>query len=395
MKYIPRVLTQKIQQALNRGKSVLLLGARQTGKTTLIQQFSVNFKLSFIQPVIRQRYEQIPGLLTGELEVLAENNPDKILVWIDEVQKVPAIFDVIQDLIDREIAQFILTGSSARKLRASHSTNWLPGRLVVLRLDPFIQTELNNSNLTIPLEDLLLYGTLPGIVMLDHTIDKETDLASYVNTYLEEEIRAEALVRKIGHFSRFLALAASESGQIVNFRKLSQEIGVAHTTIADYYQILEDCLVAARIEPFHNSKTRRRLMKAPKYLLFDLGIRRISAREGRQLPAYYWGHLFEQWVGLELIRYLHSTPIIGRLYFWRDSKGPEVDWVLEHHGILTPIEVKWTDQPRYSDAKHLVLFKKENPNINHAWLVCRTPRKVKLAEGIYACPWQELSSILQ
>lgn len=387
---IERQIKQKIQEALDRGKSVLLLGARQTGKTTLFSQFTVDLRLSLVQYNVRQRYERSPELLGYELEALYEDKARQVTVWIDEIQKVPALLDAIQDLIDRKIVKFLLTGSSARKLRAQMNTNWLPGRLVVLYLDGLMQSELVKANRIVPLNELLCYGTLPGIINTLNPEHKEIDLETYVNTYLEEEVRSEALVRKIGSFSKFLTLAASESGQIVNFTKLSQEIGVAHTTIASYYQILEDCLIAEPIEPITKTKVRRRLIKTPKYLFFDLGVRRLSAREPNHFPQSYWGHLLEQWVGLEIIRHVRSFQIPAKLYFWRDANGPEVDWVLEWKGSYVPIEVKWTERPTYRDSKHLELFKKEYPNTQKAWLICRTPHKLKLAEGVYACSWSSL-----
>lgn len=167
------------------------------------------------------------------------------LVIIDEIQKVPPLLDVIQEIIDQKLAQFILTGSSARKLRREKTLNLLPGRLVSLRLDPLLHEEL----LDLGLEAMLTYGALPGIALQANNDDRETDLSSYVETYLEEEIRAEALVRNIGQFSRFLEYAGLESGSIVNYSALSQEIGVSHTTIASYFEILEDCLITERVDP--------------------------------------------------------------------------------------------------------------------------------------------------
>lgn len=390
MKIITRQITEQITHTLTRGKSILLLGARQTGKTTLCSQFKVDLAISLVNPRLRQRYEQSPELLLGELEALAEDKQKKLIVWIDEVQKVPHLFDTLQELIDTQKAQFLLTGSSARKLRAYADANWLPGRLVVFYLDPLMQTELQNSPYSLKLESILQHGTLPGIITTVSDQDKETDLKAYVQSYLEEEIRAEAVTRQLGPFSKFLILAASESGHMVNLSKLSQEIGVAHTTIANYYRILEDCLIATPIEALTISKTRRRLSKTPKYLFFDLGVRRVSAREAKDFPQSYWGHLFEQWVGLEILRHLRSKHIDGQLYFWRDANGPEVDWVLEINNQYIPIEVKWTDKPTHQSIKHLKLFQSEYSNTTHAWVICRTPYKVKLADGIYACPWEML-----
>jgi len=392
MVYINRLIESSLHAILQRGKSILLLGPRQTGKTTLFSRFNTDLTLSFIQPKVRQHYERDSSLLSGEIEFLAEQKKKKPLVLLDEIQKVPEAMDIVQDLIDRQIAQFILTGSSARKLRSNSKVNLLPGRVVSLRLDPLILSE--SASLSSSIIDLLLYGSLPGILSLSNPLEKEQDLTSYVTTYLEEEIRAEAVVRKLGAFSRFLLLAAAESGNLINFRKLAQEIGISHTTIGDYYQILEDCLIVERIEPFLPTSTRRRLTKSPKYLFFDLGVRRLSADEGIHPPTTYLGKLFEQWVGLELIRCARLTNERTKVYFWRDMNGPEVDWIVKKEDHLIPIEVKWTTHPTRDHSKHLELFKSEYPNVSKAYIVCQIPRQMKLSEGIYAIPWQEVDSII-
>lgn len=392
MKYIQRLLEERIRHAISRNKSVLLFGARQTGKTTLTGRFHPDMTISFIQPDIRQRYEKSPQLLGGEVEALAsKTSGDRPLVILDEVQKVPGILDVVQDLIDRGKANFILTGSSARKLRRSAHVNLLPGRVSVFKLDPFSLNELPAKNL----EERLLYGSLPGILLVQNLSDRESDLESYVTTYLEEEVRAEAAVRNLGHFARFLELAASESGRIVNLRKLSQEIGVSHTTIGAYYQILEDCLIAEKIEPLTQSKTRKKLTKSDRYLFFDLGVRRLAAREGTKLSRDTLGRLFEQFVGLELLRYAHARNHSTKIHFWRDPDGPEVDWIIDREGIYTPIEVKWTDRPAPGDIRHLEVFLSEYKSAKTGYIVCQTPRKIKLSDNVYALPWQALESLFR
>jgi predicted AAA+ superfamily ATPase len=391
MKYINRLLEDKIKHALGRGKSILLLGARQTGKTTLINRFKHDLLISFMQPDVRQRYEKSPHLLKGEVEAMVPSGTDKrLLIILDEVQKVPAILDVVQDLIDRGKASFILTGSSARKLRSGVKLNLLPGRVVVLHMDPLSLREFPAKDLN----DRLLYGSLPGIITVPAFSDRDIDLESYVTTYLEEEIRAEAVVRSLGHFARFLELAASESGDIINLRKLSQEIGVSHTTISAYYQILEDCLIAERIEPLTKSKTRKKLTKSGKYLFFDLGVRRIAAREGAKLSRDTMGKIFEQFIGLELLRAAHINGHATTIRFWRDPDGPEVDWVIDQDGIYTPIEVKWTESPAKSDIRHLEVFLSEYKSAKTGWLICQVPRKVKLSERIFALPWQSINEII-
>jgi len=392
MNYIPRLLEQPIKHALVRGKSVMLLGARQTGKTTLINHLHPDLTISFIKPVVRLRYEKNPSTLTGEIEAFVEGKEKLPIICIDEVQKVPDILDVIQDLIDRKVAQFILTGSSARKLRLGTKVNLLPGRVVVFKCDPLTLKELVDTKINLP--DLLLQGSLPGIITTETPADKQLDLSSYVTTYLEQEVRAEALVRQLGTFAQFLTLAASEAGNIININKLSQEIGISNATISSYYQILEDCLIIERIEPFIQTKMRRKLTKTPKYLFFDLGIRRVCGDEGTKLPIKQMGLLFEQWVGLELIRMARLTIEPIKIHFWRDPDGPEIDWVIKTEEELVPIEVKWTAQPTRQDIKHILLFMKEYPNANKGYVVCQTPQKIKLADNIYALPWQELDTLI-
>ena len=391
MKYIQRQLEAKIQRALGRNKSVLLLGARQTGKTTLIGRFDPDLSISFIQPDVRQRYEKSAHLLKGEVEAIAPVPVGmRPLVVLDEVQKVPDILDVVQDLIDREQANFILTGSSARKLRRGAHVNLLPGRVTTLRLDPFSLSEFSSKDLN----ERLLYGSLPGILAVQNALDKETDLESYVTAYLEQEVRAEAVVRNLGHFARFLELAASESGSIVNLRKLSQEIGVSHTTIGAYYQILDDCLIIERVEPLIQSKTRKKLTKSEKFLFFDLGVRRLAAREGAKLSRDTLGKLFEQFIGLELLRAAHINSPAVKIRFWRDPDGPEVDWIVDVNGAYTPVEVKWTENPTPGDARHLEIFLSEYPSAKAGYLVCRVPRKTKICERIFALPWQSVSELV-
>lgn len=395
MVYLNRHILPAIQHTLKRGKSVLLLGARQTGKTTLIHhQIKPDIYYSFIQPAIRQIYEINPSLLAGEIEaeVRLKQLKDPVIV-IDEIQKVPLVLDVVQDLIDRRVARFILTGSSARKLKHGANINLLPGRVVLMHLDPLLLTEMTQP--LPPLQSLLLYGSLPGIFTEPLDQDKHADLTTYVKTYLEEEIRAEALVRNIGHFAKFLLLAASESGNLINLTKLSQEIGVAHTTIAGYFQILEDCLIAERIEPLTHSSTRSRLSKAPKYLFFDLGVRRLCAEEGINLPIANMANLFEQFVGLELIRHTHRISASSKILYWRDHAGPEVDYIIQQDHNYIPVEVKWSTHPTEKDCRHIKLFLEEYKNSSEGYIVCQTQKRYLLADNVTAIPWQEIGLILE
>lgn len=388
MKYINREIQGPLEHHIKRGKSILLLGPRQTGKSTLLEHIGADLFISLVLPSVRLRYEKDPSLLYGEIEALHEKLKKSPLIMLDEVQKVPALMDVAQALIDSKKAQFVLTGSSARKLKRKGTMNLLPGRVVQMKLDPFTYEESEHDDL----ETRLLYGSLPGIVSVKNRKDKEVDLQSYVETYLEEEVRAEALVRQMGSFTKFIEYAGLESGNMIKFRAPSQEIGVSHTTIASYFEILEDCLIIERIEPIIRSTTRKRLTKSNKYLIFDLGVRRLCAAEGTKLIPERWGQIFEQYVGLELVR---NTRIknSGKVRFWRDHDGPEIDWVVEKEHRYIPVEVKWTDSPAIQHAKHLITFMDEYDNCSKGYIVCRTNRPVKITNGITAIPWNEIDSI--
>lgn len=310
-----------------------------------------------------------PDLIIKEIEAFSEKKP---LVIIDEIQKVPKILDPIQSLIDNHKATFILTGSSARKLRRQSEVNLLPGRVVSLHMDPFTNSEFSQD-----LENHLIYGSLPGIATKKLAKNKNIDLRSYVDTYLEEEIRAEAIVRNLPAFYRFLEVAALESGKIVSFNAISQSIGVAHTTISSYFEILEDCIMAERVDPIFESASRKKL----------------TSREGTRLGSARLGELFENFVGLELIRE-SRLKISTQICFWRDPDGPEVDWVVKTGGIYIPLEVKMKPHPTASDAKHIETFLREYSCPLGGYIICTDPRRFKVSKDIIAMPWQEIPEIL-
>lgn len=392
MEIIPRIMESRIRQALQRQKSVLLLGPRQTGKTTLLKPLQPDLLLNFLRPEVRQRYERAPHLLGAEVEALGERTRGgRTLVALDEVQRVPELVNVVQDLIDRKVARFILTGSSVRKLRRGGGVNLLPGRLVPLRLDPLSLAE----RVPPTIEEALVYGSLPGIALTGDDAAREEDLRAYTTLYLEEEVRAEALVRNLGMFARFLQLAALEAGGISHFRGIAQELGVPHTTVAGYYEILEDCLIAERVEALSQSRTRKKLTKSPRYLFFDLGVRRAAADEGPRPPVRVLGAIFEQFVGLELLRATRQTRGSVGLRFWRDPDGPEVDWVVVTENRWLPVEVKWSDAPTERDARHLQTFLSEYSKASTGVVVCRTPRRFKITPKITAVPWQEIPRLVE
>lgn len=367
-----REILGEISNQLKKGKSVLLLGPRQVGKTTLSHQLDFRLSINLALNKERQLYERDPNLLSQKILSLNHKRP---LVYIDEVQKVPALLDEVQALIDQKKATFLLTGSSARKLRSESKTNLIPGRVVNLRMDPLSIDENPAS-----IEEIFAYGQLPEIAQTKETKQKSLLLRSYVENYIEDEIRKETKIRNVANYSRFLELAAIQSGRITNFTEISKELGPTVATIQSYYQILEDTLLAERIDPYLKNSSRKKLTKSSKYLFFDLGVRRISAKEGISFLPERRGELFEHLVGNEILKWIHSRVNGARLYFWRDADGPEVDWLIEYEDRLLPIEVKLSPSYKPSHAKHLKTFLSEYPNAKTGVVINNSDLNFKDAE---------------
>ena len=383
-------------------KVALVLGARQTGKSTLLrhclQQHKQTLCVNLQDRRARRRYEADEGLLLRELEA-AENVR---VVFIDEVQKVPGLLDDVQLLYDQEPRRyrFFLTGSSARQLRRG-SANRLPGRAHTMLLSPVLQAEQRQCAilpLAMPggdpfpvrnLEDYLTFGNLPGLYQEDRASWAET-LSAYVELYIENEIRQENVVGDMGAFVRFLRLAALESGQCVNFAKLARDLGVAPNTLRNFYRVLEDTYVGLRVQPF--GRSRKRLLQAPRFLVFDLGVRHVLAELplNDSLLKLDPGHTFEQWVLTELYYRCQCRGKGHKLSTWQTSTGAEVDAIVETPEEAIPIEVKWTENPSPRDARHVETFLDLHDDLSAGgYVVCRCPRRQQLTDRVTAIPWQE------
>jgi uncharacterized protein len=408
--YRQRTLEGRLLGRVSQNKVRLLFGARQTGKTMLLRHALTDEstrRYDLGQTGLRQRFEADPSAFSREIRALPRGVPN---VVVDEIQKVPALLDEVQALYDAgpRSRQFFLTGSSARRLR-SGAANLLPGRSHAWRIHPVCRWEQDVAHpLAIPadrraaargprpfptpsLDRLLRLGSLPG-VLAEATATATATLETYVETYLEEEIRREALVREIGPFHVFLRLAAAESGGQVNLAKLSQESGVAATTLRTYYQVMVDTFVGHWLEPYAR-RTRKRLLTTPRFLFFDLGVRNAAA--GRALDAKTTdedgGRLLEHWVGQELVARASYLGRPHRVTFWRTTSGVEVDYVWEGPREDVPIEVKWTARPRPTDARHLETFLDEySPRARRGLLVCRCPEPQQLTDRVTALPWNRL-----
>ncbi|MBN8249590.1 MAG: DUF4143 domain-containing protein, partial [Verrucomicrobia bacterium] len=237
------------------------------------------------------------------------------------------------------------------------------------------------------LEERLAWGALPGVVTADPA-DRAELLRAFAVVHLEEEMRREAMVKDWGAFLRFLRLAARESGQIVNYSAIAQESGLSVPTVKSHYQLLEDMFIGVPV-PAWSGSPRKNLMSAGRFLLFDLGVRHAAAgvRPSTDAVRVSPGPFFEQWVGLELWRRLQYLGT-GSLHYLRTYAGAEVDYIVEHGDELTPVEVKWTENPTVSDARHLLGFLDENrKKSRRGFIVCRCRRPMQLHDRITAIPW--------
>lgn len=417
-----RYLVKELKQCSGKPYVQILFGARQTGKTTLLRQIFPDSSLwiDLSDPGQRTRYLAHPREFVLECRALPAGKKPHLVV-IDEAQAVPSLFDAVQSLYDSEKTRwrFVLCGSSARKLRTI-GANLLPGRSMYHHLyslmslerkfklpDSRISGKIENAlnlPLMIPksepssprlfppvdLETRLTFGDLPGIAIAEEN-DRPRILASYSVIYLEEEIRREGLIKDWGAFARFLQLAASESGHLINFSGLSRESGVSVPTVKSYYQLLEDMFIGFRVPAFSKSP-RKFLLSTPKFFFFDPGVRHAAAglAAERSLIRANPGPFFEQWVGQELWKRLGYLQR-GRLFHYRTKGGAEIDFVLEIDDRFIPVEVKWTEHPRESDARRSIEFIRDFPKKSQkGYIVCRCARPMQIHEKIIAIPYWAL-----
>ena len=368
--------------------SFFLFGARQTGKSTVInQRFKEHvWEVNLLQNEVYLLYLKEPHLfrIEAERKILQEGVET---IFLDEVQRIPPLLNEIQTLMfNYPRCRFIITGSSARKLKRGRA-NLLAGRAVEQFLFPLITDEMAPR---FELEETLLFGSLPSVFGREEG-EKRALLKTYIHTYLQEEIKSEALSRNISGFSRFLDIAAAQFGEQVNFSSIARDSSLSVHTIQSYYEILEDTLIGLRLMPWRKS-VRKRLSLQPKFYLFDLGVTNALLRRLEASPdPLLKGRLFEQFILLEIHRRLSYKGSEASLFFWRTSNGSEVDLLIERHGkIQAAIEIKLTPRVSSTHLSGLRSFRREHTN-TPLFLVSTTPNAYTL-DGVNVIPWQEFLS---
>jgi len=351
-------------------KSVFLFGPRQCGKSWLCDHTLGDVHLlDLLSSDTFIRLAQHPEYLE---QVGADGKP----IVIDEIQKLPGLLDEVHRLIEKKGYRFVLTGSSARKLRKK-GVNLLGGRARVRRLHPFSAFELKDL---FSIDRAVNYGLLPSVWFSD---EPEEDLADYIDEYLRQEIIAEGAARNLPAFSRFLEVAALSNGEQIDYTSISRDAQVPRSTVQEYFRILQETLLADEVAVWKRG-VRRKTVETSKFYLFDPGVaRRLTRRKDTVEGTPEYGHLFETWVYHELRSYLDSRIRDGVVNYWRTPARTEVDFVVG----TTAIEVKSAKTVDRSDLGGLRAIAEEG-GFGHRVLVCREPLP-RVLEGVEILPYDE------
>jgi uncharacterized protein len=376
---ISRALTAALRDS---PKSVLLIGPRQTGKSTLVQSLSPDLEINLADEQTYLQFASNPGELDGRLAV-----GEIETVFLDEVQRLPSILNTVQVLIDRSRRRhrrlkFYLTGSSARKLKRGKA-NLLPGRIFSYELGPLVAAELDYE---MDSARVLSTGCLPEPYLEGDRRYKEKLVGTYAAIYVKEEIQAEALTRNLEGFSRFLTVAAETSGRFLDFSKIASKAKVARRSAVRYFEILEDTLIARRLGPFPHAPEAD-LVKHPRYFFFDGGV--LNGLLGNfTASADRIGNLFEHLLFNQIHHSSKAKDLEARIWNFRTRGGIEIDFVVEVAGALWAIEAKASD-PGRSDTGALESFRRYVRK-DHRSVIATLKGPRKKIGSVEVMPWQHL-----
>lgn len=359
---------------------MFLLGPRQTGKTSyiknqLLKDVEVGLFWTLLDGRLRVRLESDIGLLRQEVEVRGLHD---CLIVIDEIQKCPQLLDEIQFLIEERNIIFLMTGSSARKLK-NVNTNLLGGRATERHVHPFVYPEIGDRA-DYNLHNIFETGLMPSIYMSE---DPEEDLAAYTNTYLTEEIAAEGAARNIPAFSRFLMVAALTNTQILNYTNIANDCKISSQTVKQWYDVLEKTLIGYRIESYTKT-VKRKAFASPKFYFFDIGVARYF--KDSSVPdenSTEFGEYFEQLICMELKAWIDYKCPRSKLTYWRSLSMNEVDFCLDDD---IAIEVKSSKNITENHLKGLKALREEN--IFKRFIVVCQEEHPRMSDGIEIVPWK-------
>ena len=367
----PPVIPRRLDlRAVVEQRSCFLFGPRQTGKSTLIrQQFADCPVWNLLDQTLFLRLSRNPALVRESLA----DRPETGIVVIDEIQRMPELLNEVHLMIEEHGVRFLLTGSSARRLRR-RGVNLLGGRARSRALHPFLRVELGDR---FDLDRALDHGLLPSIYFSESPAE---DLAGYAGDYLREEIAAEAVVRNIGAFSRFLEVAALSHGEMINFANLANDAQVPASTVREYYQILKDTLIAHEVPAFTDTR-KRKAISTSKYYLFDVGLaRHLQGRRGLAPGTPEYGRAFESFVFQEIKAWCDHHRLDTPRY-WRSKSQFEVDFLFQD--VAVEVKAKTHVGPR--DMKGIKALREEGLCADYV-IVSLEPRPRRV-DGVSILPW--------
>ena len=336
-----------IENRLDEG--MFLFGARQTGKSTLLKErFKGAIYYDLLNPGLRKSLKLNPNALWEALQ----DKPAGTLVIVDEIQKVPELLDVVHMLMVDKGLFFILSGSSARKLKRSGS-NTLGGRAIPEILYPLVWPEVTDFQIDRAVQN----GMIPRHYMVENATKR---LSGYVKVYLDEEIRGEGEVRELDAFERFMEVAAFSDGEMLNYSNIASDCGVSAKTVKSYFQILIDTLIGFEIPAFRK-EIKRKVVQAPKFYYFDVGIANyLMGRHSLKRGTDDYGHAFEHFVMQEIMAYKGYNNKRDIVSYWHTYDKKEVDVVIGDAKVA--IEIKSSEHVETRHKKGLKAFKEEYPD---------------------------------
>ena len=353
-------------------ESTFFWGARQTGKSTLLKNLFPG--ASYFDLLLSSEYERFlrnPSLLREILEGLEKSGP----VIIDEIQKIPSLLNEVQWLMVNKNLQFILCGSSPRKILRSGG-NLLGGRAIRSELYPLVSAEIPDFDLI----KALNHGLLPRHYM---ATDPSKLLSGYIGSYLRDEIISEARIRNITTFSTFLEAAAFSNGEIVNYTNIAADCGVSSPTVKEYFQILCDTMTGRFLQSYQK-KPKRRVITAPKFYYFDIGVAGYLLKRGKvEFGSEAFGKAFEHFIYHEIYSYSHYSDKNYPISYWRTASQIEVDFIIGDHEIA--IEVKSANMVNSRHLKGLKSFAEEY-KVKQLIIVSTDPYPRKI-DNIFILPW--------
>ncbi len=354
-------------------ESLFLWGARQTGKSTLLKMLYPDaMYFDLLLSDVFERLQRNPSILRETILAASLSMP----VIIDEIQRIPALLNEVHWMISNKNIQFILSGSSPRKILRS-GANLLGGRALRYELYPLIYKEIPDFNLIRALN----HGLMPRHYLSDNP---EKLISAYIGSYLRDEIMAEAKIRNMVSFSRFLEAAAFSNGEIVNYTNIATECGVSAPTVREYFQILEDTLTG-RFLPSYQKRPKRRVIRAPKFYYFDIGMTNyLLKRKSIEPGGEIFGKVFEHFIYHEIYTYASYSGLHFPISYWRTTSQIEIDFVLGDHEVA--IEVKSTNQATTRHLKGLKSFAEEYP-VKKLILISNDPQPRKVG-NIMVMPWK-------